>query len=485
MNSIRSIAKNFITLSLAQLVSTGLSLVLVILITRFIGDVGYGQFSFAMSLAATLTVLTPLGLDQLIVREVARHKEAAAKYLGNALVIGLVLGALFLGVLAPIALLIHLPAESAVVLYLASAYYVCINLSATMKGLFRAYERMEYDALLTSGRNILTATTVAAVLLLGYSLYAVATAYVLAAVVELGATLFVSLRRFVKPKLELDLTFIKHILPAALPFALMALVIATYTQIDVILLGVLRDDATVGWYKAGIAVISAFTNIPIILSSTIFPVMSRFHISAKRSLALTLQKSAKFLLVLGLPITAGLILLAEPIMTKFFGLVFLPAVPSLRILAIFVPFSFLNSILGVTFASIGKQHLRLTFYLLSTLVRVVLMYFFVTRLSLTGAAIAIVASEALLFALNYFVSARLVERLRLERMIPKPLLASLGMAFFVFFSRGMNLFLLVLLAALLYFGLFYVIGGIDAGDRVIIRGFRKQIGIVEPPFSRK
>jgi O-antigen/teichoic acid export membrane protein len=37
MSNVRNIAKNFIALSVAQIISIGLSLVLVILITRFIG----------------------------------------------------------------------------------------------------------------------------------------------------------------------------------------------------------------------------------------------------------------------------------------------------------------------------------------------------------------------------------------------------------------------------------------------------------------
>jgi O-antigen/teichoic acid export membrane protein len=91
MSNVRRIAKNFMVLGIAEIISMVLSPVLIVLITRLIGDEGYGKLSFAMSLAAILTILTPLGLDSLMIRAVARNRETAAKYLGNILVIELLM----------------------------------------------------------------------------------------------------------------------------------------------------------------------------------------------------------------------------------------------------------------------------------------------------------------------------------------------------------------------------------------------------------
>ncbi len=484
MSNIRAMTKNFITLGLAQVVSTGLALVLVILVTRFLGDAGYGQLSFAMSLAATLTVLTPLGLDQLIIREVARRREMAAKYLGHALAVQSAVSALAFVSFTLVACGAHLPTEATAVLYLAGAYYVCINLAATLKSVFRAYERMEYDALLTSGRNAVTVAAGLAALLLGFGLPGVAAAYLLAAALELAATAAVTVRRFTRPRLAYDPAFLRSALPAAFPFAVLALLAITYTQTDVLILKALQGDAPVGWYRAATAVVYAFSNIPAILSSTVFPALARFHVSAREYLALTMQKSAKYLLVLGLPIATGLMLLAKPIVALFYGPDFLPAVPALCILAVFIPFSFLNSILGVTLAAIDKQHLRLALSLVCTLARLVLNYLLILRLSLTGAAIAIVASEALLFALNYRFSARHLPRLRLDRLLLRPCLASLGMAVLVFFLRDLSLLAVVPLGAALYFALFLASGGLDAEDRALLGSIWRELGRGKAALAR-
>ena len=59
MSEACNIAKNFIALSIAQVISIGLFLVLVIFITRYIGNIGYGKLGFATFLTVILTTLTP------------------------------------------------------------------------------------------------------------------------------------------------------------------------------------------------------------------------------------------------------------------------------------------------------------------------------------------------------------------------------------------------------------------------------------------
>jgi O-antigen/teichoic acid export membrane protein len=111
MSNVRSIAKNFIALGLAQILSTGLSLVLVIVVTRVLNEDGYGKLGFAIAMAGILTVFTPLGLDQILIREVARRREAAARYLGNILTIELLLSFLSSAIIVLVARLMNLTAD--------------------------------------------------------------------------------------------------------------------------------------------------------------------------------------------------------------------------------------------------------------------------------------------------------------------------------------------------------------------------------------
>lgn len=469
MSNVLNIAKNFIVLSLSRLLSTGLSLVLVILITRFIGDEGYGKLGFAMSLAAILTVLTPLGMNSLMIREVARDKSLAGKYLGNTIIIEL-----FMSVLAFAAIVIaipvgQLPPDITTVLFICGGYYMLTSLSNAMRSIFSAHEKMEYTSLLDFTNSFITVACGAIVLLMGYGLISLAFAYLAAAVFDLLLAAFIVLRKFVHPDFRIDSNFWKKTIPIALPFAALALITAVYTQIDIIILRSIQDDATVGWYKASTSLVYTLNSIPALLASAIFPAMSRFHVSSKESLKLTVQKSAKYLLILAFPIAFGIAILAEPIINLLYGPDFIPGVPALRVLAFYVPFLFLNTILGIMLASIDKQRLRFFCYLGSTVIRIVLGIFLILNFSLTGAAFTIVASEALLFILNYYFSLRNIPGLNIIRTNYKPLIAGLGMAVFVFYLQDINVILLIIMAAIVYFTLFIIIRGFNNDDKGIAK----------------
>ena len=80
MNTVQTIAKNTGVLFVANIITSILSLILVIYIARYLGDVIYGKYSFALVFTGMFGVLTNLGMDQLIIREVARDKSKASKY---------------------------------------------------------------------------------------------------------------------------------------------------------------------------------------------------------------------------------------------------------------------------------------------------------------------------------------------------------------------------------------------------------------------
>lgn len=66
----RLVGASFLNLVL-QAAATGFGLAASLLLTRLLGAEGYGVYAFAMTLATVLTVVTRLGLDSLLMREVA------------------------------------------------------------------------------------------------------------------------------------------------------------------------------------------------------------------------------------------------------------------------------------------------------------------------------------------------------------------------------------------------------------------------------
>ena len=62
-------------------------------------------------------------------------------------------------------------------------------------------------------------------------------------------------------------------------------------RIDVVILGRLAGDASVGWYGAATRLSEAVNVIPIVLTTATFPVLSRLHVSATDAFQSTVRRT--------------------------------------------------------------------------------------------------------------------------------------------------------------------------------------------------
>jgi O-antigen/teichoic acid export membrane protein len=212
MNTVRTIAKNTTVLLVGQTITLVLGMVLTIFIARFLGDINYGKLGFAQSFTALLVIFADVGLGSVTIREIARHKELTSKYMGNIFLIKLILSLVTFGLIVLIINLMQYPADTTTVVYLIGISSILGSFSSFMRAIFKAFERMEYEALLNIGRSVVTIGSGLAVLFLGYGLFAIALVYVFNAFVDLFATVIVTIKKFGHPKLEVDLVFWKQVI---------------------------------------------------------------------------------------------------------------------------------------------------------------------------------------------------------------------------------------------------------------------------------
>jgi O-antigen/teichoic acid export membrane protein len=90
MDTTKRVAKNTIALYIADVITAILSIILSIVIARQLGDVVFGKYSFAIYFVALLTQFADIGYMTLSLREIARDKSQASKYLSNNLSISTV-----------------------------------------------------------------------------------------------------------------------------------------------------------------------------------------------------------------------------------------------------------------------------------------------------------------------------------------------------------------------------------------------------------
>ena len=262
MNTVQRIAKNTGVLFVSQIVSYILGFFYIMYTARYLGVEGFGILSFALAFAGIFGIFSDLGLRNLTVREVAREKSLAGKYLGNIVVIKIFLGVVTIGLIAITINLLGYPLQTIKIVYLISLSVVFGTFSGMFYSIFQAYEKMEYQSLGQILSSVLMLAGALFAISNKYDIIGFASIYFIVNAIILGYALVVSSLKFVLPKMEFDWGFWKVTIKEALPFGLTGIFVTIYYWIDSVMLSLMQGDEAVGWYNAAYRLIIVLLFIP-------------------------------------------------------------------------------------------------------------------------------------------------------------------------------------------------------------------------------
>jgi O-antigen/teichoic acid export membrane protein len=475
MSNVQRIAKNTFALFIMQIVSSFLSVVLGIFIARYLGVVGLGKYSFAYTFVFFFSIFLDIGYNTLLIREVSRDKLKADKYVSNLLSFRAIFGFIVFGFIFVTINLMDYPSEMKNLVYLFAVYIILESFASVYKVTFRAFEKMEYESVITISANILRVTLALCVIFLGYGLLAIGLVFIFSSIFDLLFSTFICERKFVKSRTEFDLSFFKGTIQLALPLVMVSVFANIFIKADTIMLSLLKGDAVVGWYNAAYNLVLSLRIIPQLLVSAILPTLSFYYISKKTSLKYIYEKYFRYLFILGLPAAMGTMLLSNKIILFFYESHFTNSIIILQILSWDILLIFLYTILGAFLISIDKQNQMAIAVLITAIVNVSLNIILIPNFSYVGAAIATVVCETILFFIYFYLISKYIYFFPVHRMLVKPIIAFIVMTLFILFFNWFDLFTLVILGAIVYFLTLYIIRGISKEDIALIKQIFKFI----------
>jgi O-antigen/teichoic acid export membrane protein len=464
ISTIQRVAKNTAALYAALIVNALLSLLLFILIARMLGDVTLGKYAFALAFTMIFADFGILGFDTVIVRDVSRDKSLAPKYLGNIAVIKAILSVTVFGLIALIINLMHYPPDTTTAVLIIGTYIILTAFANTFRFIFRAFERMEYEALVVSISRLVGVSLGVAALFAGYGLIEIAYALLIGGILDFLLSLFICSKKFVRLKLEVDLDFWRKVAKVALPIALIDVAAIIFVRVDTVMLSVMKGDAVVGWYNAAYNLVLGLQPIPFIFGSALFPLMSRSFVSSPNSVAVIYEKALRYLFILGLPLTTGTMLLSDRIIPLFYGAGFTHSIVALQILAWNILLHFMYILLAVVLASIDRQNQMALAAGICAVLNVILNLILIPHFSYVGAGIATIITGTVLFALYFYFVRKYLYRLPLHKMVVKPIIACAIMAIFLHFVSGIHLAVLIASAIALYFLALFILRAFSGED---------------------
>lgn len=471
LNTVQKITKNTIALAISSVANLVIGFFFTMYVARYLGVDGFGILSFALALTAIFGVLTHVGINQLAIREVARDKSLAVKYLANMTALKIILAAVTFGSIALTVKMMGYPAQTAIVIYIIALSVIADAFTLSFLSIFQAYERMEFVTLAQVLSLVVRLAGALFVITHGFGLNAFAFTYLVSSASALLCSYVVSSHKVTRLTLQFDFNFFKEALRHSWPFGLSITFYTLSMWISSVILSSLKGDEAVGLYSAAYRMETFLLFVPIAFNGAVFPVMSQFSFFSKDSMKSTLVKAVKYLTILGVPIGVGIAVLANEIILLIYGAEFERAAVVLQILMLPVIFNFSSSVFFQLFNSINRQTITMKVNGVCLLLNVALNFILISKYSYIGAGVAAATTELAALAMRFPIANRLGYGFSKMELVGicKPLLAGTLMGIFLFYFKDLALWSLIPLAALLYFAVLLVIKGLDKEDLFLFR----------------
>ena len=477
MDTAKTVGKNILVLFVSQIASMGFGFFYLILSARYLGPELFGLLTFALAFTGILGLLLDLGLNNLAVREVARDKSRANEYLSNITFIKLIMGVITFGLTVVVVHSLGYAEETIAIVYLLTLSTVFSAVTASFYVIFQSFEKMEYQSVAGILTSLLMLTGAIILIARGAGVVAFAAVTLISSALVLGYSFFICVRKFKLFNAEANLDFWWPTIRQALPFGLSSVFVTIYFWIDSLMLSLIQGNQAVGFYNAGYRLVFSLLFIPAVFSTAVFPAMSRFYISSRDSLQLMWKEFLRFMLILSIPIAVGTTLLAGRFVALIFGDGYAPSVAVLQVLIWSLVFIFANATFVRLFESANMQIVVTKITGLMVIVNVAINLVLIPKFSYVGASFAILITEFIALVILFFLAERglyVHKKTELANIVLKIVSASAMMGLFIAFFQTFNLLLLVMSAALLYFGILYLVKGIKKEDIVLMKSILRS-----------
>ena len=405
----RRILKNTSFLTGAFIVQKVISFLYFILIARRIGPVDLGLYDPLKSLIPISLILIDFSLSAVMTREIARHPEKSRQYISTVIGVKILFAVILFFVAGLITTFGNFDAVTRSLLYLVGMIVVLDTFTLTIFAVFRGYQNMLFESIAIVVNQILTIGIGAGALLMGYGLKGLFIATLVGSVFNFIFA-FVMLKRRLGISLVpvWDKELIKALLKMALPFAIAAIFVKMFTYTDRYMLLALAGKKYVGWYATAHKLTYALEFIPSAFAASIYPAMSAYFLTSKENLTRTFEKSMRYLLLIAVPLSLGIITLSDRIIVQLYTNAFEASVIPLRIMISGLVIIFLNFPVGALLNASNQQTRNTINMGITVLVNVLLNVILIPKFNFVGAAISTLVSTVLLFSLGLFWAGKIV-----------------------------------------------------------------------------
>ncbi len=294
-----------------------LSLIVGLVIAKYLGPAGYGDLSFGIALVTIMAAIGALGLDTFIIRELINEPHKQGEILGTSLGLRVVVNLLLIPIIIGIYWVFYDQDKGSgnsltILIAILSAAYFFKSFNV-IDAYFQSQVKSKYVVHVQNTVLFVSAALKITVVSVGLPLLWIVLIFLLEGILLAGGLVFIFQR---KGGNIFNWTFsrsrAKGLLIKSFPLILSAVMISIYMKIDqIMLMSVSRE--TVGIYSAAANISEAWYFIPVAIVTSVFPAIIHARNTDLFRYKKRLGNLYDLLVLISLPIAIGISFLANDI----------------------------------------------------------------------------------------------------------------------------------------------------------------------------
>ena len=339
------IVKNIRVMLLGQLATWAISFVWIIYLPRYLGATDMGRYAIATAIWVIMSSIINTGTSVHLTKEIARAPEKAPELLGTALIQRYII---FLLCCAPVAIYVYLAQhsrETTLLIFILALTMPATHTIIVLNSIFQGREIMQYISIIDVVIKGLFLAVALVFMYLGWGIIEIASASIFTTAIAVTLQFWI-LRRYMPIRFTWDGALAADMLRRSMPYCVSSLVLVVYGEIDKLIIPMLVDERTVGWFSVAASLSATLLFIPSILTTAVFPALARGASEGGDGAVRILRKSLDIALITGVPIGLGLAIVADPRVGLIYQSKFPNSGPVLSVMSITLIFSYVATVLG-------------------------------------------------------------------------------------------------------------------------------------------
>lgn len=415
-----STARNVGTRAAAEIVGKLASLVLFAAIARRLGVEQLGVFVLAFSVVQIALVAIDLGLDRYLLREVARDRSSLGEWVGSILAAKAILAVPVLGATVGLTFLVDYTAQQQEAIAVVAIALFFDSLGRTAFAALNAFERGDVLSLGLLTQRLGSAGAGLVVLAAGYGVVGVCAAFGLGTMVGTLVAFFLMRRATGLSLGALKPGRWRRAVGVSREFALQDVFTQLLFRFDAVILSVISTVTVVGIYGGAYRLLEATFFLTQAVSGAFSARYAYLGPDTQPSVGDVFERSLKLAIVLLLPVTVVFGVLTSPVLDVIFGPELADAAEPLRILAPAVVLMSIVKLGGSLIASQRSPRILVWTTAAAVALNVALNLILIPRYEASGAAAAMLITEALLAAVVLAIASGVAGGLRWTRLLSAP-----------------------------------------------------------------